>query len=92
MDTSPTALAAVLDTAAPLGHIAACPLPGLANGDDERQEHAGMRGIVRLIDGLLSGDAQAVYILAMAVVATLIIFLISEVAQRRRKQRKRGDS
>jgi membrane protein implicated in regulation of membrane protease activity len=49
-----------------------------------------MRGILRLIDGLLSGDPEALTILIFAVVATLIIYVIAEVVQRRRKSQKDG--
>ncbi len=47
-----------------------------------------MRGIIRLIDGLARGDMEAVYVLAFAVVGTVILVAIAEVVQRRRRQVK----
>jgi hypothetical protein len=45
-----------------------------------------MRGIIRLIDGLLRGDQVALYVLIFAVVATIIIVSITEVIQRKRRR------
>ena len=48
-----------------------------------------MRGINRLIEGLLAGDSTAVYVLIFTVVATIIIFTITEIIQRNRKRQHR---
>ena len=42
----------------------------------------------RLIEGLRSGDATTIAIVVFAVVGTIIIYAITEVIQRRRKQGK----
>jgi len=43
-----------------------------------------MRGIVRLIDGLSSGDPTATYVLIFAVIGTVVIVAATEVIRRRR--------
>lgn len=45
-----------------------------------------MRGIIRLIEGLISGDPETVYILVFAVLGGAVIFLITEIVQRNRKR------
>jgi hypothetical protein len=48
-----------------------------------------MRGILRLIEGLLNGDPFAIYVLIFAVAGTAIIYGITEVVQRRRRAAKK---
>ncbi len=45
-----------------------------------------MRGIFRLIDGLVSGDPEALYILIFAVVATVVIYIAVEYIRKARNQ------
>jgi hypothetical protein len=47
-----------------------------------------MRGIVRLVEGLLRGEAEAVYVLVFAVAGTLLIVLITGSIRRRRRQQR----
>ena len=44
-----------------------------------------LRGIIRLIDGLLTGDPDAPYVLVFAIAGTVIIYLGTEVIRKRRK-------
>jgi len=43
-----------------------------------------MRGIIRLVEGLTSGDPTATYVLIFAVVGTVVIVAATEVIRRRR--------
>ncbi|NLT42572.1 MAG: hypothetical protein GXX93_07850 [Anaerolineae bacterium] len=43
-----------------------------------------MRGIIRLVEGLTSGDPTATYVLVFAVVGAIIIVAATEVVRRRR--------
>ncbi len=48
-----------------------------------------MRGIIRLIEGILTGDPEVVYIVIFAVVGTIVLFAVTEIVQRRRKMQKK---
>jgi preprotein translocase subunit YajC len=45
-----------------------------------------MRGIRRLIEGLQQGDPTAITILIVAIVATVIIYIITQRIQRQRRK------
>ena len=45
-----------------------------------------MRGIGRLIEGLKEGDMTAIVILVFAVVGTAIIFMITQMIQKKRRK------
>ncbi len=45
-----------------------------------------MRGMVRLIDGLISGDPTAFGVLVFAVVGTVVIVAATEIIRRARRK------
>jgi uncharacterized membrane protein YeaQ/YmgE (transglycosylase-associated protein family) len=47
-----------------------------------------MRGIGRLIEGLKQGNSTAIAVLVFAVVGTVVIVVITEIIQRRRRASK----
>jgi len=49
-----------------------------------------MRGITRLIEGLLHNDPTALAVLGFTVVGTVAIVLVTEVIQRKRKKNQEG--
>ena len=49
------------------------------------------RGVERLIDGLLRGEAQALYVLVFVIVGTVLIVAATEVVQRRRRAERLRD-
>jgi hypothetical protein len=50
------------------------------------KEENTMRGIGRLIDGLQKGDLTAIAVLIFAVVGTAIIFIITQIIQKKRQK------
>ncbi len=44
-----------------------------------------MRGILRLIEGILNGDPEVIPIAIFAVVGTVVLYAVTEIIRKRRK-------